>query len=127
MKKNEKKEIAEKALSLLKKELDKGVSRYKIAKDTGITEQTIGNYIKGDTLPTLANANILLKYFIGDKSNVNQIIKSKNSHILGDNSKVIISDCESKLAVAEREIEYLKQRLEDKEEIIEMLKGQMKK
>jgi hypothetical protein len=60
------------------------------------------------------------------EGNVTQIISSKNSHIIGDNSKVTISDCESKLAAAEKEIEHLKQRLKDKEEIIEILKGQLK-
>jgi hypothetical protein len=59
--------------------------------------------------------------------NVAQIIDSENSHIIGDNSKVTISDCRNKLEAAMKEIEYLKQRLKDKEEMIEILKGQVKK
>ena len=39
------------------------LSNYKIAKDTGITEASIGNYRNGNTKPTLANANIIIDYF----------------------------------------------------------------
>jgi hypothetical protein len=59
--------------------------------------------------------------------NVAQIIDSENSHIIGDNSKVTISDCRNKLEAARKEIDHLKQRLKDKEEMIEILKGQVKK
>jgi len=44
------------------------VSNYKIAKDTGITEATIGNYKNRNTSPTLANANIIIDYFNKKKS-----------------------------------------------------------
>lgn len=50
----------EKVLNDLK---NSDLSSYKIAKDTGITEMTIGNYRNGKTKPTKANANMLLKYF----------------------------------------------------------------
>lgn len=36
---------------------------YKIAQETKITEATIGNYKNGKTNPTLANAEILIRYF----------------------------------------------------------------
>lgn len=39
------------------------LTSYKIAKDTGISEATIGNYRKGKTIPTMANAKILAEYF----------------------------------------------------------------
>lgn len=41
---------------------DKSQSNYKIAKCTGLSESTIGRYVKGDK-PTLVNAKILLQYF----------------------------------------------------------------
>lgn len=58
-----KKETIEKSLELLNKAVNDGISNYKIAKDTKITEATIGNYINGKTKPTLANASILIAYF----------------------------------------------------------------
>lgn len=59
----DKKEIIEKSLRLLKNALKDGVSNYRIAKDTKITEATIGNYVNGKTKPTHANAEILIRYF----------------------------------------------------------------
>lgn len=66
MKKDEKDEIIEKALRFILKANKEGVSNYKIAKDTNITERTIGNYVNGTTKPTFANAKILIDYFIAD-------------------------------------------------------------
>ena len=40
------------------------ISSYEIAKKTRITQATIGNYRKGKTIPTQANA-IILKQFLG--------------------------------------------------------------
>jgi len=57
---NNKKNIIEKALSLL---INSDKSGYQIGKDTGITEATIGNYRNEKTKPTVANANILIRYF----------------------------------------------------------------
>lgn len=65
MKKDEKIHISERALSLLMKARKRGASNYAIAKATGITERTISNYVNGNTMPTLANANILIAYFEG--------------------------------------------------------------
>lgn len=38
---------------------------YKIAKETGISAMSIGRYIKRQSMPTIANARILLQYFEG--------------------------------------------------------------
>ena len=53
-------EIVQKAIELIS---NSTLSNYKIAKDTGITEASIGNYRNGNTRPTLANANIIIDYF----------------------------------------------------------------
>lgn len=50
----------QKALSLV---AESGLSNYAIAKGTGISESTIGNYKRGKTTPTPANARILLYFF----------------------------------------------------------------
>ncbi len=52
----------EKALMLIR---DSGKTNYQIAKDTGISEATIGNYVNGKTKPTPANANILIAQLSG--------------------------------------------------------------
>ncbi|WP_293713501.1 helix-turn-helix domain-containing protein [uncultured Parabacteroides sp.] len=48
------------ALNLLK---ETKLSNYAIAKDTHISQSTLGNYKNGKTSPTPANAEILLQYF----------------------------------------------------------------
>ena len=53
-------EIVQKAIELIS---NSTLSNYNIAKDTGITEASIGNYRNGNTRPTLANANIIIDYF----------------------------------------------------------------
>lgn len=56
-------EKIEKALNYLS---NSDLTNYRIAQDTGITEATIGNYRNKKTRPTLANAEILIKYFSKD-------------------------------------------------------------
>lgn len=53
----------DKALFYSKKLNNVGVSNYKIAKDTSLSEKTIGNYVNGNTRPTLSNSRIIIKYF----------------------------------------------------------------
>jgi phage repressor protein C with HTH and peptisase S24 domain len=57
--------LQEKAISLIK---DGSKSNYQIAKDTGISEATIGNYVRGKTKPTPANAKLLMEYFEADNT-----------------------------------------------------------
>lgn len=56
-------ESIEKALRLLN---DSSDTNYRIAKNTEISESTIGNYKRGKTKPTPANARILIRYFEGN-------------------------------------------------------------
>ena len=70
-------EIIEKALELLFGANKQGISNYKIAKDTGLTEKTIGNYINKKTIPTFANTKILISYFETIENN-SALIKSAN-------------------------------------------------
>lgn len=50
----------EKILEILK---ESEITSYRISKDTGITQATLGNYRNGKTIPTQANALILKRYF----------------------------------------------------------------
>ncbi len=63
--KENKSEIVSKALVLLKEANDKGITNYRISQDTKLTEPSLGNWVKGVTRPTLANAKILIDYFTG--------------------------------------------------------------
>ena len=56
-------EIINKASSLIEGAKAKGISNYKVAKGTGISEKTIGNYVHGKTTPTYPNAVSLINYF----------------------------------------------------------------
>ena len=83
MKKNQ--IIIEKSLELLFEANKKGVSNYKIAKDTGLTETTIANYLNKKTEPTPANAKILISYF--EKENASLVEDDdKNAVYLYDTS-----------------------------------------
>lgn len=63
MTKEEKDKIIEEALSLVLHAVNSGSSNYRIAKDTNISEKTIGNYVNGHSRPSFANAKILIDYF----------------------------------------------------------------
>ena len=74
----------EKILEVLK---NSELTAYKIAKDTGITQATLGNYRSGKTIPTQANALILKHYFkIDFGKNMGDFSQNSNSVVLGDNN-----------------------------------------
>ena len=53
------------------------LSNYAIAKDTQISQSTLGNYKKGKTKPTPANAEILLQYFSKEKEpSINKTVEA---------------------------------------------------
>lgn len=55
-------EMIDKVLELLRQTKD---TNYRIAKTTGISETAIGRYKKGTSRPTVANAKIMMQYFLG--------------------------------------------------------------
>lgn len=90
------------------------LSNYKISRDTGITESTIGNYKNGKTKPTKANEKILLEYFskINNKSTKT---KSNFEEIDLNNLSVLlekIRELEDKKAELEKDIESLNRTIE---------------
>jgi phage repressor protein C with HTH and peptisase S24 domain len=66
MKKEEKEKIIEAALQLVLDANKRGISNYRIAKGTNITEKTIGNYVSRGGSPTLVNAKAIISYFEND-------------------------------------------------------------
>jgi transcriptional regulator with XRE-family HTH domain len=74
----------EKILEILK---ESEITSYKISKDTGITQSTLGNYRNGKTIPTQANALILKRYFgIDFAEKTGNFSDNTNSVVLGDNN-----------------------------------------
>jgi predicted transcriptional regulator len=69
----------EKIIELLKKS---GISAYKIAKETGISEAAIGNYIAGKSKPNQIYTKCL-KYFF-DSYNAEQMPKSTKQSTIGN-------------------------------------------
>ncbi|MCR4872403.1 MAG: helix-turn-helix domain-containing protein [Bacteroidales bacterium] len=81
----------EKILDILK---ESELTAYRIYKDTGITQATIGNYRNGKTIPTQANALILKRYFgidFADKQG--NLSENSNSAVYGDNVTTDNSFC----------------------------------
>jgi plasmid maintenance system antidote protein VapI len=126
MKREDKEEIINRALVLLNKAIKSGVSNYKIAQDTKITDRTIGNYVNGNTKPTLANAYILIDYFnpsgeskkiialrLQHTKDIEELVKSKDSIIeslekqineIKEYNKILIEEKENKIDSLNRDI-----------------------
>jgi transcriptional regulator with XRE-family HTH domain len=66
--------------------------------------------------------NVPISFWFDEMPSDFQVSQKGNGNVIGNKNQVTISDCENKLEVAYKEIEHLKLRLKDKEEIIEILK-----
>ncbi|MDR0913092.1 MAG: helix-turn-helix domain-containing protein [Methanobrevibacter sp.] len=62
--------------------IDKGLSRYKIAKETGISTTSLSNYFNGNNMPSLS-AFLAIAKAVG----VNFFFESKESETEGRNTK----------------------------------------
>ncbi|MDR2004083.1 MAG: helix-turn-helix domain-containing protein [Prevotella sp.] len=143
----EKEKIIKAAIVIIEKLINSGYSNYKIAKETNITERTIGNYVNKDTKPSFANAKIILQHYgesyvqkTGNITNSgtqsgNTLINSKG-HILnvsdpnvkkimeGDKIELIRESYADELHLQEvnrlkTEIEGLKSMLNGKDDVIQ--------
>jgi len=91
MKKNQ--NIIEKALKLLFEAKKQKISNYQIAKETNISDKSIGNWLKNKTKPTPANAKLLISYFEGkidkqENAEKNADFKEKYYELLEENRKL---------------------------------------
>lgn len=113
MNKEDKNNVIEQALNFILKANKDGMSNYRIAKDTNITERTIGNYVNGSTKPTFANAKILIDYFSGtgnvlkNISDVPQVSDSQIIYLLREQ----ITDLKDTIDRKDREINNLNQEI----------------
>lgn len=70
---NNRDEIINKAIGYI---VNGNITPYKIAKNTKLSEKTVGNYKNGVTKPTLANAETIIRYFEGDNGVYNERVSS---------------------------------------------------
>lgn len=114
----------EKIIEVLK---NSSISAYEISKNTRISQATIGNYRKGRTIPTQANALILKSFFNIDfaEKNVENSENTTNSGVIlhGNNSGEIdnrqyYSDSPDVLRI---QIDMLNKMIEQKEHRIDEL------
>jgi len=98
-------EIINKAFDLVKKAIDNGTTKYKIAQDTGISEKTIGNYANEKTKPTYPNALVLIQYFKEETVPAQEINEESKYAILIDHllSQIEKLEIENRNIVVEKE------------------------
>ena len=121
------------------------INQKQFAELTGISENTISNAINGKNTPGLAFFNAIQKavpdvnpnwLYMGDGNMLDKsdekdgkgILRTLYHGVEGFISKITgnkihsMEDCEGELDIANRHIEHLKSEVEDKKEIIQLLK-----
>ena len=91
---------------------------------TAISQAMNRGDFKASTLEKIAKAlNVPVSYFFDESADEKKIIQNGNNNIVGGHNSV---SEDAKLKMCEKEIEYLKKQIEDKEKIIELLSTQKK-
>lgn len=106
---NEKEKIIYQAADIIQDLSDKGYTKYRIAKETGIAEKTIGNYVNGVNKPSFANAKIIIKYYTGEgemQKNEKEIVNSPKDSVPYEFVQALFEERER---ADEQRIELLKQ------------------
>lgn len=115
------KTIAQKLEEIIK---ERKMTKVELAAKVGLTSQTIANILNGSDVKVssiqkiAAYFNLPAGYFIDDITSPTTIVGDKNQ--VG-NGNVIIDDCPAQLNEAHKEIEHLKQIIEEKERLIQVL------
>ena len=109
--------------------VESGLSSYEIAKKTHITQATIGNYRKGKTKPTQANALILKQFFdIDFDEKATNFSNNNNSVIVGNNNTGNVGNnyYSDSPDVLRAQIEVLDERIKEKDAQIKEKDAQIK-
>lgn len=117
--------IANKLSSLMR---EKGSTKLGLAQETGLSDQTIGNILKGSdvkvsSLKKIADYfNVPMGYFFGECT-IEQNTEGNSNIVVGrdNNGQISMSECEDKLNDALKEIEHLKELNAEKERLIQVL------
>jgi len=117
----------EKILEVLKQS---NLSAYEIAKQTKITQATIGNYRKGKTIPTQANALILKHFFdINFADNTENFSQNRGSVVVGNDNNGSIDNRQyysDSPDVLKAQIDLLDERIKEKDAQIKEKDAQIK-
>lgn len=118
----------EKILEVLK---ESTLSAYRISKNTGITQATLGNYRAGKTIPTQANTLILKQYLKVDFSEENgDFSRNSGSVVLGNNNSTGNIDNRQYYSdspdVLRAQIDLLDERIKEKDAQIKEKDAQIK-
>ena len=118
----------EKILEVLK---ESTLSAYRISKNTGITQATLGNYRAGTTIPTQANTLILKQYLKVDSSEENgDFSRNSGSVVLGNNNSTGNIDNRQYYSdspdVLRAQIDLLDERIKEKDAQIKEKDAQIK-
>lgn len=124
--------IAHKLEILIK---ENGITKVELASSIGLTSQTIANILNGADAKVssiqkiAAFFKIPAGYLVDDNSPITQNVNGKSNVLVGrdNNGQISVSECQDRLEDAMLEIQHLKERLKDKEEMIEILKSQLNK
>ena len=109
--------------------VESGLTSYEIAKKTHITQATIGNYRKGKTKPTQANALILKQFFNVDfDENGTNFSNNTNSVIVGNNNTGNVGNnyYSDSPDVLRAQIDVLDERIKEKDAQIKEKDAQIK-
>lgn len=110
------------------------VNNSNLASISGVSDVTVSKILNGadakiSTIEKIATAlKVPVGYFFDD-STINQVSTGNSNVVVGrdNNGHINMSECQIKLEDALLEIKHLQERLQDKEEMIEILKSQINK
>ncbi|WP_195585443.1 helix-turn-helix domain-containing protein [Parabacteroides goldsteinii] len=105
-----------------------GITKVGLAAGVGLSDQTIGNVLKGadikvSSLKKIADYfNVPVGYFF-DECSVEQNTEGSSNVVVGrdNNGNISISECQNKLEDALKEIDHLKELNSEKERLIQVL------
>jgi len=107
---------------------ERKVKKISLYNHLGIAKNTLNDYLVGKTSMTVETLqkiadffNVPIYFFFDDKHLSSSISQTGNGNVIGDRNQVTISDCESRLKSADKEIEHLQELVKEKERTIQIL------
>ncbi|MDR2057557.1 MAG: helix-turn-helix domain-containing protein [Dysgonamonadaceae bacterium] len=101
------------------------LTKQEISDKCGFSRPTLDSALRGadvkiSTILSLAKFfKVPISYFFEDAPN--GITQTGKGNVIGNSNRVMVSDCENKLEMAQKEIEHYKELLEEKERTIQIL------
>jgi transcriptional regulator with XRE-family HTH domain len=107
---------------------DRNVRKTQLAKYLDVARNTLDDYLSERTYMTTEKLekaakffNVPIGYFFEETSLGGNITQKGKGNFIANSQQVTISDCESKLEIAQNKIESLEALLEEKERTIQIL------